>query len=58
MSRLSRPRAMAVLAVALAALLAFDMATSAMPDAFRAPPPLALGSGQASGGAHCSMLPQ
>jgi hypothetical protein len=58
MSRISRTQVMALLMVALAGLLVFDMATSAAPDPFRAPPPLALGSGQASGGAHCSMLPR
>lgn len=51
----SRSRAMAVLIVGIAALLAFDLMTSAAPDPFRAPPPAALGSGQPSAGAHCSM---
>jgi hypothetical protein len=48
-----------MLAVALmvVGLIAFDLAASAPPNPFKAPPLLALGSGQASGGAHCAALP-
>lgn len=42
---------------AVAGVLAFDLATSAPLDPYSAPPLLALGSGQASGGAHCAALP-
>lgn len=45
------------LLAAAGALLAFDLATSAPLDPYRAPPLVALGSGQAAGGAHCSALP-
>ena len=41
----------------LAALIGFDLAGSAAPNPYQAPPLLALGSGQAAGGAHCSALP-
>ncbi|MCU0900378.1 MAG: hypothetical protein MUC82_07780 [Cypionkella sp.] len=34
-----------------------DLATSAPLDPFRAPPAIALGSGQATSGAHCAALP-
>lgn len=48
-----------MLAIVLMAggLVAFDLSVSATPNPFRAPPLLALGSGQAAGGAHCSALP-
>lgn len=36
------------------ALLAVDLGGSQAVDPFSAPPPIALGSGQAPGGAHCS----
>ena len=43
------------LALALAlGILALDLATSGAPDLFTAPAPVALGSGEAPGGAHCS----
>ena len=44
-------------AAMIAALIALDLAASAPPDPFGAPPLLALGSGQASAGAHCAALP-
>ncbi|MEE4119712.1 MAG: hypothetical protein V2I65_11905 [Paracoccaceae bacterium] len=47
----------AIAAAFLLALAVFDAATSEL-DPFRAPPALALGSGLASGGAHCSALPR
>ncbi|TCP42831.1 hypothetical protein [Rhodovulum marinum] len=50
------PVVIALLA-AVAALLALDLATSHPLDPFAAPPLMALGSGQASGGAHCASLP-
>ena len=40
----------------LLALTAFDMATAEL-NPFAAPPLFALGSGQASAGAHCAALP-
>lgn len=39
------------------AIVAMDLATSAPLDPYRAPPAVALGSGQATGGAHCAALP-
>lgn len=47
----------AALLIFILAVLALDMATSAPLDPFGAPPILALGSGQASGAAHCASLP-
>jgi hypothetical protein len=50
-------RVTGALAIAfLAALAAFDAATADL-DPFAAPPMLAIGSGQAVGGAHCAALP-
>lgn len=46
-----------VLLAAVAGVLILDLATSAPLDPFSAPPLLALGSGQAAGGAHCASLP-
>lgn len=37
--------------------IAIDLAASEPLNPFRSPPLLALGSGQASGGAHCSAVP-
>jgi hypothetical protein len=45
--------AVAILA-ATVAFLAIDVATSEPINPFAAPPPLAFGSGQAAGGAHCA----
>ncbi|MHA6325295.1 hypothetical protein [Roseivivax sp. CAU 1753] len=42
----------------VAALILFDAARSAPLDRFKAPPLIALGSGQAAGGAHCAALPR
>lgn len=52
-------RRITMLAVALmmGVLIVFDLATSAPLDPFGAPPLLALGSGEGSGGAHCAALP-
>jgi hypothetical protein len=50
-------RTTATIAIAfLLALAAFDAATSEL-NPFQAPPAMALGSGQQSGGAHCAALP-
>lgn len=38
----------------IALILALDLTTSGAPDLFAAPPTLALGSGQAPTGAHCT----
>ena len=44
-----------VLALAIVGLiLALDLASSGAPDLFTAPPAIALGSGQAPTGAHCT----
>lgn len=51
---LSRP-VVALLAMAgLAALILADGAATGLPDPMDAPPPVALGSGLAPGGAHCA----
>jgi hypothetical protein len=54
---MTRRVTMLAVAVMVGALIAFDLAVSAEPNPFRAPPLFALGSGQASGGAHCATLP-
>ena len=46
-----------VLAAAGAGVLALDLAVSRPLNPFTAPPIVALGSGQAAGGAHCSAAP-
>lgn len=43
--------------IILASLLWLDLVNSQPLDPFRAPLPLALGSGQAGSGAHCAALP-
>lgn len=54
MSNLSRPM-VGTLAIALiAAILLLDLARSGAPDLFSAPAAIALGSGAAPEGAHCS----
>lgn len=51
-------RTTAALALGLiAALVGLDTIGSAPPNLYRAPPLLALGSGQAAVGAHCAALP-
>ncbi len=53
-STLTRPL-VALLALALVALIVgWDLAQSGLPDPFQSPPPIALGSGAAPSGAHCS----
>lgn len=54
---MTRRSTMLGVALLLAGLIAFDLGASAPPDRFKAPPLLALGSGQAAGGAHCAALP-
>jgi hypothetical protein len=54
---MTRRVTMLAVAVMVAALIAFDLAASAPPNPFKAPPLLALGSGQAAGRAHCAALP-
>ncbi|MCB1394780.1 MAG: hypothetical protein H6898_09605 [Rhodobacter sp.] len=54
MSPLSRPAVGLIALAALAALIAWDAARTGLPDPFRAPPALALGSGAAPTGAHCT----
>ncbi|SFE46970.1 hypothetical protein [Roseivivax sediminis] len=44
--------------VGLATMTLADLAASGAPDIYGQPPIIALGSGQASGGAHCAALPQ
>lgn len=54
----ARPGRLAVagaILAAAAAFLAFDLATSERINPFAAPPPMAFGSGQSAGGAHCAM---
>jgi hypothetical protein len=40
--------------VLISGILALDLAQNGAPDLFNAPPALALGSGQAPSGAHCT----
>jgi hypothetical protein len=55
---MSTRRLTAITALALiAGVVLADLATSAPLDPFRAPPAIALGSGQAAAGAHCAALP-
>jgi hypothetical protein len=54
---MTRRVTMLAVAVIMAALIALDLAASAPPNPFKAPPLFALGSGQAAGGAHCAALP-
>jgi hypothetical protein len=54
---MTRRVTMVAVAAMVTALIALDLAASAPPNPFKAPPVFALGSGQASGGAHCAALP-
>jgi hypothetical protein len=54
---MTRRVTMLAVAAMVTALIAFDLAASAPPNPFKAPPLFALGSGQAAGGAHCAALP-
>ncbi|MCC1481615.1 hypothetical protein [Roseibaca sp. Y0-43] len=51
---LPRPVVGLLALAALGLILAVDLAQSGAPDLFTAPPALALGSGQAPSGAHCT----
>jgi hypothetical protein len=50
----SRPLVGTLAMALLLGILALDMARSGVPDLFDAPAAIALGSGAAPGGAHCS----
>lgn len=54
LSALPRPVVGLLALAALGLILAVDLAQSGAPDLFTAPPALALGSGQAPSGAHCT----
>lgn len=54
---MTRFRVAIILAAGLLGVLVLDQVQSVPLDPFGAPPLLALGSGQASGGAHCAALP-
>jgi hypothetical protein len=54
---MTRRLTMAAVATLMGALVGWDLATSAPLNPFKAPPVLALGSGQASQGGHCAALP-
>lgn len=54
MTRLSRPAIGLIALAALTTLVAIDGARSGLPDPFRFAPVLALGSGAAPTGAHCT----
>lgn len=54
MSRLSRPRVALLALGALAALILWDAVARGLPDPFRFPAAIALGSGAAPTGAHCT----
>lgn len=55
MSRLKREHAALLVLAALGLLIGADLKTSPAVDLFRAPPPLALYSGQAASGGHCAV---
>jgi hypothetical protein len=51
---LSRPLIGSLALALVAALVVWDAAAHGLPDPFRSPPALALGSGAAPTGAHCT----
>lgn len=51
---LTRPRVALIALVALAALVVWDASVRGLPNPFRFAPVLALGSGAAPSGAHCT----
>ena len=53
-STLPRPYVGALALLMIALILALDMARNGAPALFNAPPAIALGSGQAPTGAHCT----
>lgn len=54
LSALSRVAVGGLALAMLCGILALDLVRSGAPDLFTAPPALALGSGQAPSGAHCT----
>lgn len=54
---MTRRITMTLVAVATLGLIGLDLAASATPNPFKAPPLLAFGSGQTAGVAHCAALP-
>lgn len=52
--RFGRPLVGLIALALVAAVIALDTARHGLPDPFHAPPPLALGSGAAPDGAHCT----
>ena len=53
-STLPRPLVGMLALLVMALILMLDLVRSGAPDLFTAPPPIALGSGLAPTGAHCS----
>ncbi len=53
-ARLSRPLVALLALTSVTAILALDLAIAGAPDLFSAPSAIALGSGAAPTGAHCS----
>ena len=51
---MTRRATLLAVAAMIGGLIAVDLSVSATPNPFRAPPLLALGSGQAAAGAHCA----
>jgi len=54
MSRLTRPQVAMIALASLAALIVWDASARGLPDPFTFPAPIALGSGAAPTGAHCT----
>jgi hypothetical protein len=51
---MSRPQIGALALALIGALVVWDALLTGLPDPFRSPPPVALGSGAAPTGAHCT----
>jgi hypothetical protein len=51
---MTRPRVALIAIAALAALVLWDASASGLPEPFRFPAAIALGSGAAPSGAHCT----
>ena len=51
---MTRKHVVLILLICGISLIGLDLRSSAEPNPFNAPAPLALGSGQASSGAHCA----
>jgi len=54
MSRISRPRIGMIALAGVAALIVWDATANGLPEPFQFPAALALGSGAAPTGAHCT----